>query len=178
MSLRNKKVIAGLAALTLLVVGGVLYYRHATRFDDVASTSTAPTAQTDYDQGEKRNSNSSGSVNQGGAVDTGGTDVPTNVAGVSSASGLITVKSPAKDTVVATGSLLSGTANGLENVQYRVVDNTAGVIAQGTLKVVNGAFSGKFEFSPKGDTGKIDVFSLDPMGSEVNYVELAVRFKE
>lgn len=64
----------------------------------------------------------------------------------------------------------------VDKVQYRLIDNTAGVISQGFINVVNGNFSAAITFKPYASTGRLDVYSLDANGREVNEVQVPVNF--
>ena len=114
---------------------------------------------------------------QGGAVDTGGSALPTSNSSqwVISQSGYITVKSPTANAKLTDGSVISGSAK-VGEIHYRLIDNVVGVVAQGTLSVVNGNFSGILHFQPKGTGGRLDVFSTDSGGVEYNEVQINVSF--
>ncbi len=169
-----------LLLIILLLAAASMYYvfvrKH--RFDSVVTTSKSPTAQSDYSDGDDRKSNSSNDIPQGGAVDTGGTNVPIQLPGITSESGIITVKQPAKSEKLGSGSSISGTAKDLTQVQYRLIDDEVGVIARGSLSVVKGAFSGTLQFKSYATTGRLDVFSTNLSGDEINTVEIPVGFKE
>jgi hypothetical protein len=61
-------------------------------------------------------------------------------------------------------------------VQYTLIDNNVGVISQGTIPVVNGNFSATIDFSPTATAGRLDVFTTDANGKEINEVQLQVNF--
>lgn len=115
--------------------------------------------------------------NSGGATDTGGTATVTTGSSqwTTSASGLITVKQPVANAKFQDGSVLSGSAK-IGAISYRISDNTVGVVAEGTLSVANGNFSGNLHFSPRGTGGRLDVFSTDSKGIEYNEVQINVSF--
>ena len=74
------------------------------------------------------------------------------------------------------GGIISGTAK-VSKVWYRLVDNNAGVIAQGQpLNVVGGKFSGKLNFHAYGNSGHLDVYSFNASGAEVNEVRVTLHF--
>lgn len=172
---KRTKIISSLI-LALIVAGGAYYL--ITRNDNppARTTSSLPTAQDDYSDGNERESSPSSGNSQGGAVDTGGSDAPQSKIGISSESGLITVTQPDKDGTVRQGSVIAGAAkSGVDKVQYRLVDEGVGVVAQGSLDIVNGVFSGKLQFTPRSETGRLDIFSFDSTGSEINTIELPVK---
>ncbi|HJQ09255.1 MAG TPA: hypothetical protein VJ836_07290 [Candidatus Saccharimonadales bacterium] len=175
MTKSRKIVIAGILLAAVLLTAWALYVTQG--YDGPQTTSKSKTAQRDYSDGAPRESNQSGRP-QGGAIDTGGADAGTETEGVSSTSGAITVARPAKGALVTPGAILSGMVKDVDAVQYRLIDDQQGVIAQGQLQVADGTFSGKLQFSARAATGRLDVFSFDPTGREVNYIEMPVRFKE
>lgn len=129
--------------------------------------------------GEKAPTDTNG-VDQGGATDKNG-QVPTT--GVStdpskwskSASGVITVKSPIVNSTLTSGGILTGAAS-VDEVQYRLIDDKVGVIAQGPISVVDGNFTASISFTTHSDTGRLDVFSTEANGREINSVQLLIKF--
>jgi hypothetical protein len=115
--------------------------------------------------------------NSGVAVDTkGSASVSTDSSQwTTSSSGLITVKQPTANSRLQDGSSIVGSSK-LDQVKYRLKDNTVGVIAQGTLDVINGNFSGILHFQPQGTGGQLDIFSTDSRGVEYNEVQIYVSF--
>ncbi len=89
----------------------------------------------------------------------------------------ISVYSPIPNTVLASGSILSGQAT-TANVSFRLIDNVSGVIAQGKVSVVNGKFSGVFDFKTVATEGRLDVFFANDNGSESSTIEIPVRFNQ
>lgn len=169
--------------VVIIAAGGTAFalIRKDETKETAKTTSPAKTAQDDYSEGDDRptNGQSTGN-NQGGATDNNGqapADPGTTTGSVTSPSGVITVKNAANNMLLSPGSTLYGTAQGVSHVQFRVIDNEVGVLAQGTLQVVDGAFSGKLSFTPKTDSGRLDVFTVDSLGSEANNTEIPVRFK-
>lgn len=113
----------------------------------------------------------------GGATDTGGSASPTTDSSkwITSKSGNITVKQPVADSTLKSGDVLAGTAK-VDEVHFRLIDNAKGVIAEGVLHVVDGKFSGKLGFGASSSSGRLDVFSTDSTGVELNEIQIAVRF--
>ncbi|MDB5161256.1 MAG: hypothetical protein JWO96_636 [Candidatus Saccharibacteria bacterium] len=120
-------------------------------------------------------SNNSASTNAGGATDTHGSTPVSNDSSqwTSSASGAITVKSPAPNSTLKNNEVISGSAK-VESIHYRLNDNQVGVIAQGVLDVVNGNFSGALRFTSHGTGARLDIFSTDEQGVEYNEVQINV----
>jgi hypothetical protein len=123
------------------------------------------------------NDSSSPARNQGTATDTqGSASASTNSnQWISSASGAITVKQPVANSKIQDGVVLSGSAK-VDEISYRLTDNSVGLIAQGTLSVVNGNFSGILHFKSQGTGGRLDVFSTDSKGVEYNEIQVNVSF--
>jgi hypothetical protein len=117
------------------------------------------------------------SANQGTATDTKGQTQPSTQSSqwLVSESGNITVKQPLSGSTISPGESLIGSAT-VSRIQYRLIDDTVGVISQGFLSVVNGDFSGSMKFTSKGNTGRLDVFSTDVNGKEINEVQIPIKF--
>lgn len=144
---------------------------------DAKTTSSAPTAQEDFTGGDERLIPEN-KKNEGTVQDTGGT-ASNNVDDslwTNSADNMITVYSPAKNALVTNGSVLSGESK-LPKVYFRLIDDVSGVISRGSLNVVNGKFSGTFDFSTTGTNGRLDIFNSASDGVESSNVEIPVRFK-
>lgn len=117
-------------------------------------------------------------VTQQPAVDNQGqapSSVPSNESQwLTSASGVITVKLPTENTTFKSGDKLYGSGS-VSSVQYRLIDDVIGVISQGTISVVNGNFSATVNFVAQGKTGRLDVFSTDAQGRELNEVQVPIK---
>jgi hypothetical protein len=139
----------------------------------------APPSQSSQNpaSGSSDDRNFSPGQTQGGATDTHGSASTTTDSSqwVISENGYITVRSPLANTKLKDGSVVAGTAK-VDQVSYRLTDNTVGVVAQGQLGVVDGKFSGSLHFTPKGTGGRLDVFSTDTSGVEYNEVQINVGF--
>lgn len=178
----KKRLIWLVVILVPLIAGAAAFaYHQATKPKPAKTTSTSKTAQNDYNDGRERPTDGGDTgTNQGGATDNkgGGTQTNPGESTVTSDSGAITVKGLAAQDLLSDGNTLHGTTtNAVSTVQFRVIDETVGVIAQGSLSVVNGAYSGTLHFNAKSTTGRVDVFSFDAAGSEINNIEIPVRFK-
>lgn len=146
--------------------------------EDAKTTSTLPTAQSSFTDGDSRVPANTSNTNEGVVTDTQGGSVspaPESQWSVSS-TGFITVYSPARSGVLKTGDTLSGKAS-TPSVSFRLIDDVSGVIAEGRLSVKDGMFSGKFDFSTSGTEGRLDIFSTLTNGKEENNIEIPVRFK-
>jgi hypothetical protein len=174
----------GIAVLAVVFVAGILGYKHytnANRLPDAVTTSKAKTAQSDYSDGAPRETNTSGSNNNGGVVDKKGqsdnSSLPSPDKWTSSSSGAVTLQRPTAGEVVKSGDTISGTAT-TSTVQYRLVDDKYGVIGQGSLNVVDGKFAGALQFTSSHTTGTINIFSLDPAsGAEINSAKIKVSYE-
>lgn len=175
-----KKVVITLVCL-VVVVGGVYIYWQSHRLkSDAVTSSSAASAQNDY-KGDDRHTDDGQTdpVKQGGAVDNNGDTSSSSDTSkeIMSASGLLSVISPASGDTISTGATLRGTAKNSSEVQYRIIDNTVGVIGQGALKVVNGRYSGTLQFTPQASSGRIDIFTYNSNYQEQNNVQVQVQFK-
>lgn len=92
-----------------------------------------------------------------------------------SQSGVITVKLPSANQKIQPGATLTGTAS-VSQVQYRLTDDQVGVISEGPVNVVNGTFTANINFNSKSTSGRLDVFTADAAGRELNEVQIPVNF--
>lgn len=142
---------------------------------NVSSTKDLPSKS--VNSGDKTSSTSA-SANQGSVTDKNGS-APSITSDSSkwsvSTSGAITVKQPLKNDVIASGVNLVGTST-TDQVQYRLIDNQTGVISQGPVNVVNGVFSANISLQSQSKSGRLDVFSTDSYGREINEVQILINF--
>lgn len=170
-----------LLALTVLEKLGVTnFYPPKPRLvatPEAKTTSTAPTAQANFNGGDNRQPSSTNS-NEGIVTDTGGNipKQPPQNESLTSSDRAITVYSPLKNSIVKNGGQISGSSS-QPRVAFRLIDDVSGVIVQGTLAVVNGKFSGTFNFSTTGTNGRFDVFYVKDNGIETSSVEVPIRFR-
>ncbi len=179
-AISNKQVLYGAVVITAAFVAVVIIHRKNQPTISPAPTATIHQLPIQAKPGSqvKVPTNSNG-TNQGTATDNrgqtpGGVSTPSSQ-WVQSQSGNITVKQPTVNSVFNSGNVLSGSAK-VGQVHYRLIDNNVGVISEGLLSVVNGDFSGTMHFTPISSTGRLDVFSTDPNGKEINEVQIAVSF--
>lgn len=170
---RSILTIAGLV-IAAAVIGGLVWRHHHQTATNTAGggSSTALTPA----HASKPKSNSSSNLAQGGAVDTHGSGVATSPtsSSTSSESGLITVYTPSSGGTLRPGDTISGVAK-VSTVRYRLVDDSVGVLAQGSLSVVKGKFSGVIEFQPRSSSGQLDVFSYSSAGAEINSIKVDIK---
>ncbi|HET9174013.1 MAG TPA: hypothetical protein VFN56_01885 [Candidatus Saccharimonadales bacterium] len=125
------------------------------------------------------NSTPSTALPQGGAIDTNGqqpANTPDSSHWMTSASGNITLQQPYNNQTIQSGAPISGLAK-VSSVQFVLTDDTVGLIAQGSLNVVNGQFSGTLHFTAHASHGKIEVYSPNPeTGAEENIISAEVNF--
>jgi len=147
--------------------------------DGAKTTSTTPTAQSDFNSGEQREPGNSIKESQG----TGGifqTTNPTMAVDTTnpteSKTGEITIYSPQKNTEVKSGVMVAG-ASTLAKISYRLIDSVSGMIAQGELTMTNGKFSGNLNFITTAKEGRLDIYATRADGAEYSTVELPLRFK-
>jgi len=148
--------------------------------ETATTTSTAASAQNDFTAGSARKEASKPNINEGTITDNNGSTVtpPAENTWVRSSDGSsVIVYSPINNQVLQTGQILSG-ASTATRVNFRLIDNISGVIAQGTLSVVNGKFSGVSSFKTVASDGRVDIFTSDDQGVESNNVSIPVRFAQ
>lgn len=170
-------VVLVIAALELTNVTHFFHQRPQTTQVVVAGTPIQAPKNTSKATPGKPISNTSGSRNSGGATDTHGSVTPQTASNqwVTSASGYITVKQPTANSKLQSGDTISGTAK-VDKIHYRLKDNKVGQVAEGTLSVVDGKFSGTLHFTPQGTGGRLDIFSTDTQGVEYNEIQINVVF--
>lgn len=178
--------LASLAVLVVVIVIALAFAYSGSWFNSGSSTKVvvagnpvaAPAVNKTTQPVKKApQSSAGGSVARGGVTDTRGSNSGSSNSSqwVTSASGVITVKSPTANATLRSGDVIAGSAK-VSQIHYRLKDNRAGQIAEGTLSVVNGNFSGKIHFSPQGTGGQLDIFTTDDMGIEYNEVQINVAF--
>ncbi len=114
---------------------------------------------------------------------TQGTSTPTNSTSVNtsrskwvqSQSGLITLQQPIANSNLSNGFSLIGLAS-VNKVNYTLLDNSLGVISQGVIPVNNGSFSAIINFNNHSSSGRLDVYSTDPNGKEINEIQIPINF--
>jgi hypothetical protein len=122
-------------------------------------------------------------VQANNAIDKSGSDTSNIVATdqsqwTVSSSGSITLQRPINGVTLKSGDTIRGISS-TETVQYRLEDNRLGVIAQGSLSVVGGKFSGILQFNSKDTTGVLSVFTFDQnSGAEINHADINVKFAQ
>lgn len=187
---KSKKIfIIIITVFALLVTLVVLEKMHITNFytkkppsssGEDKTTSTAPTAQEDFTDGDDREAGNSLHEDEGnGTVEdqNGASSGSSNSSSwVSSPGGEITSHSPVPNSVIKTGAIISGTST-LPRVNFRLIDNVSGVIAEGSISVVGGNFSGKLNYNTSASEGRIDLYGAKNDGTEYGNVEIPVRFK-
>lgn len=141
------------------------------------TTSKSESAQKNFSEGGNRTPQQA-NKNEGIVTDNNGniSNIPPADKWTKSASGAITLYTPVKGELLQSGSSLSGEAN-IAYVSFRLIDDVSGMISQGNLKVVNGRFSGIFNFKTTGSVGRLDIYSTEQDGSEMNSIEIPLRFK-
>lgn len=188
---KNKKAIKiGIAAGIVLLVAIVISILELTNTinllgtpnqstnQDAETTSDAPTAQKNFTNGNDRQPLVPNNRKEGTVKDNEGNipHIPDESRWSRSANGELIVYSPASNAIVRNGDTLSGKTKA-EEVWFRLIDDVSGVIARGKLKVVNGTFSGNFEFTTSATQGRLDVFNARTDGTEYNNIEIPVRFR-
>jgi hypothetical protein len=145
------------------------------------TTSQQPSAQAEFTQGTEREPGNSLNEGAGSASisDSRGAEAnqEDNQTTLSSDSGKITLSSPYDSSVLANGSIINGVSS-LARVNYRIIDDVSGVIATGSLEVVDGKFSGRIQFETSANKGRLDIFGLNDDLTEHSNIEVSVSFNE
>lgn len=183
MVIHYKKII--LLSVPTIVIAAFGYWFFSNRSkplvseDSAKTTSTAKTAQPEFDSGEYRDpgnsikeSSGSGGITSVNKTPATGTDKSNPLV---SATGEITLYAPDPDTAISSGTVVTG-ASTIKAVHYRLIDSISGVIAMGEIPVVNGEFTGKLQFSTGAKEGRLDFYATRSNGSEYSSIEVPVRF--
>ena len=141
------------------------------------TTSTTKTAQEDFTGADEREPGNSLNENKGsgGIADNNGTisNGTDTTNPIISSTGEITIYAPRQKADVKSGDEISG-ASTLQKVSYRIIDDVSGVIATGTLQVVNGKFSGKLSYVSTAKEGRLDIFGTRSDGVEYSNVTVSI----
>ena len=124
-----------------------------------------------------KNISNSASTNQGSSQTV---NAPSQISSTSSQwsssqSKAITLKVPIENGTLASGDILSGSSY-LGEIGYLLIDNVSGVISRGKINTNSGSFAAKIFFKNSSNSGRLDVFSSDSNGKEVNLIEIEVKF--
>jgi hypothetical protein len=178
-NMTKRKLLLSLVILAAVLIGIIWKLNHHPLTSTAKTTSKALTAQNNYSAGTSRPNSASTGNSQGGVVDTKGRDVnnASNSQSTPPSSAAITLTSPATGATVMPGDTVSGKAS-VSMVMFRLIDNDAGVIAQGQMTVVDGKFSGTLRFQPKSSTGQLDIYSTNSLGAEENEIQIPVQFNK
>ncbi|NCU40623.1 hypothetical protein EOL73_02600 [Candidatus Saccharibacteria bacterium] len=146
--------------------------------NDAKTTSTAPTAQDSFTDGDRRDIPNRTSDSEGYVKDDAGNiaSLPPRSQWSTSQDSNLIVYSPANGSVLNNGDVLIGETSETEKVSFRLIDNISGVIARGEISVVDGKFSGTFIFSTTATIGRLDVFVTETDGKEISNIEIPVKF--
>lgn len=172
-------------AVLVIFIGGGLYWRLRvykpasqviTTAGSIPKSPTTSSSSTTSPPPKKQPTSNTGRTIGGGTDTQGSSTATTNKSQwITSKSGTITVEQPIANATLHSGDILSGTAK-VDTVNFRLIDDSVGVIADGTLQVVDGKFSGKLGFTPHASTGRLDIFSTDSQGVEQNEIEIGVKY--
>jgi len=167
-----------LILLIMIIAGLWLWHDHRSKPSTPSSSPTTGASSSDDSTASSTKSQvpASSSANQGGAVDKKGQGVekPSGSDAATSNSTNITLYSPTATATLHPGDTIIGAAK-VEKVEYRLVDDQVGVLAQGDLSVVGGKFSGTISFSHHSNIGKLDIFSFDKNGAEINSISVNLK---
>ncbi len=177
----TKGYLLGLLVIVLIGGGVILYVQHhnkknpnlAASKNNHVTVKATPSTPTQHQQSTDNSTGQGGIVDQKGRV---GGSLPPPSQWVSSTSGNIILQQPSANTIVRSGDTLSGTAK-VSTVHFILKDSSVGLIAQGSLSVVNGKFSGTLEFTPHSKKGSLEVYYPNPQnGAEEDIIDVNVSY--
>jgi len=166
----------------LIIVGSFLYtHYHKNKLHNppASNNSSGRVNDTPSPKASQAQPSSNNSAVSGGVTDNNGqsnTSLPPSSDWASSASGLITLQQPSASSSISSGDTISGQAQ-VSTVQFILIDNSVGLIAQGSLNVVDGKFAGILHFTAHASSGKLEVFTSNPStGAEEDVIDINVNF--
>lgn len=182
--IKNHKLLSAAVVVGLVAVCAIGINAYNNRDTGKPRVSPTPKAavndvksQPAANNGEKDVNANGSKVNQGTSNDSKGTAKASTTSSqwTISESGVITVKEPTNNGTIVSGANLIGTAT-VDRIQYRLIDDNAGVVSQGFIGVTDGKFSASISFPSYAKTGRLDVFNTNDQGAEINEVQIKVNF--
>ncbi len=168
-------------AILIVIALGAVYYFHIQLNNQITKQSIPKPTITKLPQSPSSNNQNkqptTSTLSQGTSTPTT-TSTPvatTQSQWVQSQSGSITLQKPIANSYLSTGFMLRGLAD-VSQVDYTLLDNQVGVISQGIIPVKNGSFSAIINFGTHNSSGRLDVYSTDPNGKEINEVQIPINF--
>ncbi len=171
----------GVAAVAIIVIG--LEATNTTHFfhkSPAVSSPSKPITKLPAQAAKDKNPSTQGStVAKGTATDKNG-QLPSGVSNdpsqwTASSSGEVTLKAPIRNAALKSGDTVTGKSSKVP-IHYRLIDNQAGVVSQGIINVVDGNFTALINFQSYSNSGRLDIFNIDPNGKEINEVQIPVNF--
>lgn len=169
----SKYILVLLTSAILLTVGTFFGYQ-------VLKNEEVPVSDPTFSNGTEREVYTSPERN-GGVIDTSEenkdeVDISDEENWLQSESGKILLIEPKENAIFTSGSTIRGMAE-VDKIHYRLIDNRIGVVSTGRISVVNGRFSGVFEFDSAGTEGRLDIFSTLDSGAETNVIEVPIKLR-
>ena len=180
---RTKKIILTIVIILALLIAGFFAYRAIYNKKPITYTSPKNTFHPKPGQSKPTNhkitkqpSLNTSNTNNSSTSSSSNNINTTPSLYVTSSSGQITVHTPYNNETISSGFPINGTAK-VSTVDYILIDNQVGQIAQGSLKVVNGKFQGTLSFTPHATSGVLQVYSPNPSnGAEENVINIDVNY--
>jgi hypothetical protein len=177
---KNRKIV--LSVIALVIAGALVWYYSYNKPQPKQQKSYHATIH-QLPNSPSTNINSSKSLSPSSGVNQGSSTNNINSVQIttspnqwaSSSSGNIVLQDPIANQTISSGFYLIGTAN-VPTVFYNLLDNQVGVISTNSINVINGKFSAVVNFKPVSQSGRLDVYSTDPNGKEINLIEIPVNF--
>lgn len=192
----RKKVLITLLILALLITtlfilekkGVTNFYTKKPQPDNTKTTSEARSAQSDFNIDEMGDNADDGGRQAGNTIredegsagikDTSGSidDSIDTSDPIISSTGEITLYTPKQNSTVGQQVTVAGTSS-LDTVMYRVSDDVSGLISSGSLRVVDGKFSGTLRIETNGKNGQLDFYGIKSDGNEYSNIAVTLKFK-
>lgn len=171
--------------LTVSIYFFVIKKDNSTIDSESTTTSDAQSAQADFninDHGNDDGGRQAGNSLREDKGSAGATDNSGNIDQsvdtsnpISSSTGEISLYSPKQNSMISNQITVAGTST-LDSVMYRISDNVSGLITTGSLKIVDGRFSGIINIDTNGDIGQLDIYSTRSDGNEFSNISVSLSF--
>jgi hypothetical protein len=173
------KLLSAVFVVVIAAIAIVYFIQHGDNTQQTQSTTSAVKTASTTVPTKGTPTTDNGTTNSGGVQTTPSTTtstLPPESEWTTSSSGNITLQQPTANMPLASGDTITGLAN-VSTVQFILKDSQVGEIAQGSMNVTNGKFSGTLQFTPHASSGTLEVFYADPTdGAEKDIININVAF--
>ncbi len=169
-----------LIIVLIVIIAGVLYFFYIRKSNNTNHSSNSFVPKGAISKPTNHNLANGNSSNYGGVSKQNNystsPSLPPPSAWKSSSNNVITLQSPIDGSTIKSGLSLIGLAS-VSQVQFLLIDNSVGQIAQGSLNVVNGKFDGTISFTPHSNSGILQLYYSNPNnGAEEDIININVNF--